>query len=74
MVFDIMVFVSDIRYIRIDGIHFAEFADQVAVQAGSDRQRVTVVIDKGCAETMDIGRFQVRIAYVVAIIGSLESV
>ena len=74
MVFDVMVFVGDIRNVRVDGVYLAEFADQVAVQAASDCQRVTVIIDKGRAETVDIGRFQVGVAYVVAVIGGLEPV
>ena len=74
MVFDVMVFVGDIRNVRVDGVYLAEFADQVAVQVASDCQRVTVIIDKGRAETVDIGRLQVGVAYVVAVIGGLEPV
>ena len=36
MVFDVMVFVGDIRNVRVDDVYLAEFADQVAVQAASD--------------------------------------
>ena len=70
-----MVFVGDIRNVRVDGVYLAEIrgsgcgAGCLRLSACNGNYR------RGSSETVDIGRFQVGVAYgVVAVIGGLEPV